>query len=189
MSLAQVPARLDKNQPRLPIDRAFSVPGFGTVVTGTLSDGTFRSGEEVEILPGGPRARIRGMQTHKKSVEMGLPGSRLAINLTGVHPDQLLRGMVVTRPGGIRPTMLVDVRLTLVAEPVAQARQAVSASHQKWTSSAAPPKSRLDSVCWMPMRPARLDRLGSTALTGAVRRRETLHHPLPPEHDGGADGR
>jgi len=114
--LAQAPARLDKDQPRLPIDRAFTVAGFGTVVTGTLSDGTFRSGEEVEILPGGLRARIRGMQTHRRSVELGLPGSRLAINLTGVHPDQLIRGMVVTRPGGVQPTTLVDVRLTLVAQ-------------------------------------------------------------------------
>jgi selenocysteine-specific elongation factor len=113
--LAQVPARPDKNQPRLPIDRTFSVAGFGTVVTGTLSDGTFRSGEEVEILPGGLRARIRGMQTHKKSVDLSLPGSRLAINLTGVHPDQLARGMVVTRPGSVQPTTVVDVRLTLVA--------------------------------------------------------------------------
>jgi selenocysteine-specific elongation factor len=113
--LAQVPARLDRDQPRLPIDRAFSVAGFGTVVTGTLSDGSFRSGEEVEILPGGLKARIRGMQTHKRSVELGLPGSRLAINLTGVHPDQLVRGMVVTRPGGLRPTTLVDVRLNPVA--------------------------------------------------------------------------
>jgi selenocysteine-specific elongation factor len=113
--LAQAPARLDKDRPRLPIDRAFSVAGFGTVVTGTLSDGTFRSGEEVEILPGGLRARIRGMQTHKRSVELGLPGSRLAINLAGVHPEQLVRGMVVARPGGVQPTILVDVRLTLVA--------------------------------------------------------------------------
>ena len=114
-TLAQAPARLDKDQPRLPIDRAFSIAGFGTVVTGTLSDGTFRSGEEVEILPGGLRARIRGMQTHKRLVELGLPGSRLAINLTGVHPEQLVRGMVVARPGGVRPTTLVDVRLTMVA--------------------------------------------------------------------------
>jgi selenocysteine-specific elongation factor len=113
--LAQVPSRLDRDQPRLPIDRAFSVAGFGTVVTGTLSEGAFRSGEEVEILPGGLRARIRGMQTHKKSVNLGLPGSRLAMNLTGVHPDQLVRGMVVARPGSLRATTLVDVRLALVA--------------------------------------------------------------------------
>jgi selenocysteine-specific elongation factor len=113
--LAQVPARLDKDQPRLPIDRAFSVAGFGTVVTGTLSDGSFRIGEEVEILPDGLRARIRGMQTHKRTVEVGLPGSRLAMNLTGVHPDELMRGMVVARPGSLRATTLVDVRLNLVA--------------------------------------------------------------------------
>jgi selenocysteine-specific elongation factor len=119
--LVQVPARLDKDQPRLPIDRAFSVAGFGTVVTGTSSDGTFRSGEEVEILPGGLRARIRGLQTHKKSVELGLPGSRLAINLTGVHPDQLVRGMVVTRPGRLQPTTLVDVRLNLLARELSLA--------------------------------------------------------------------
>jgi selenocysteine-specific elongation factor len=119
--LAQVPARLDKDQPRLPIDRAFSVAGFGTVVTGTLSDGTFRSGEEVEILPGGLRARIRGLQTHKKSVELGLPGSRLAVNLTGVHPDQLVRGMVVARPGRLQPTTLVDVRLNLLARELSLA--------------------------------------------------------------------
>jgi selenocysteine-specific elongation factor len=112
--LAATPSRLDKSQPRLPIDRAFSVAGFGTVVTGTLSDGSLRVGDEVEIVPGGLRARVRGLQMHRKPLEMGLPGSRLAINLTGVHPDQLARGMVVARPGALRPTTLVDVRLRLV---------------------------------------------------------------------------
>ncbi|MGE5602916.1 MAG: selenocysteine-specific translation elongation factor, partial [Nitrososphaerales archaeon] len=97
--LATVPLRRDKGMPRLPIDRIFTVAGFGTVVTGTLSDGQFRVGDEVEILPAGLRARVRGMQTHKRAVEIGLLGSRLAINLTGVHPDELRRGMVVARPG------------------------------------------------------------------------------------------
>ncbi len=113
--LATVPPRRDKGQPRLPIDRVFSISGFGTVVTGTLSDGVFRPGDEIEILPIGLRARIRGLQTHKRTVEMGLPGSRLAINLTGVHPDQLRRGMVVARPGVLQPTELLDVRLRLLA--------------------------------------------------------------------------
>ncbi len=121
--LAGVPPRRDKGQPRLSIDRAFSVAGFGTVVTGTLNDGAFRVGDEVEIVPGslhsehsvGLKARIRTLQTHKQSVELGLPGSRLAINLTGVHPDQLRRGMVATRPGNLQATSLVDVRLRLVA--------------------------------------------------------------------------
>lgn len=113
--LATVPPRRDKGQPRLPIDRAFSVAGFGTVVTGTLSDGVFRLGDEVEIAPAGLRARIRGLQMHKRAVEVGWPGSRLAINLTGVHPDQLRRGMVVARPGALQPSALLDVRLRLVA--------------------------------------------------------------------------
>ncbi len=113
--LATVPLRRDKGQPRLPIDRVFSIAGFGTVVTGTLSDGVFRPGDEVEIAPIGLRARIRGLQTHKRAVEVGLPGSRLAINLTGVHPDQLRRGMVVARPGVLQPTELIDVHLRLLA--------------------------------------------------------------------------
>ncbi len=113
-ALATVPPRQDRAAPRLPIDRIFTIAGFGTVVTGTLSDGQFRVGDEVEILPAGLRARIRGMQTHKRAIEIGLPGSRLAINLTGVHPDDLHRGMVVARPGGTQPTALLDVRVRLV---------------------------------------------------------------------------
>lgn len=112
--LADAPPRRDKGLPRLPIDRVFTVAGFGTVVTGTLSDGQLRVGDEVSILPGDLKARIRGLQTHKRSVEVGLPGSRLAINLTGVHPDDLHRGLVVARPGTLHPTTMVDVRLRLV---------------------------------------------------------------------------
>lgn len=112
--LDTVPPRRDVGQPRLPVDRVFSVAGFGTVVTGTLNDGQFRVGDEVELVPGGLKARIRGLQTHKRTVEIGLPGSRLAINLTGVHPDDLRRGMVVARPASLQPTTLVDVRLRLV---------------------------------------------------------------------------
>ena len=112
--LALAPPRRDSGQPRLPIDRVFTVAGFGTVVTGTLSDGQFRVGDEVEIVPAGLRARIRGLQSHKKAVEVGLPGSRLAINLTGVHPDELHRGMVIARPGSLQPTTMVDARLRLV---------------------------------------------------------------------------
>jgi len=114
--LDAAPPRLDRGQPRLPIDRAFSVAGFGTVVTGTLSDGVFRAGDEVEIVPAGLRARIRGLQTHKKSVATGFPGSRLAINLSGVHPDALARGMVIARPGSIQGSILLDVRLRVVRE-------------------------------------------------------------------------
>src|SRR5699024_8801332 len=74
----------------------------------------FRVGDEVEILPGPLKARIRGLQTHKKSVDAGLPGSRLAVNLTGVHPDDLRRGMVVVRPSTLQPTTKMDARVRMV---------------------------------------------------------------------------
>jgi len=103
-------------RPRLAIDRVFSITGFGTVVTGTLVDGTFELGQEVEILPQGIKARIRGLQTHKRRIERAVPGSRVAINLAGVGKDQLRRGDVVTAPGWLRPTQLVDVRLRHLAD-------------------------------------------------------------------------
>jgi selenocysteine-specific elongation factor len=110
------PARRDLERPRLPIDRVFSVAGFGTVVTGTLSDGSFDLGQEIEIVPGGARARIRGLQTHKHRITRGVPGSRVAINLSGVRTEQVRRGQVVTAPGLIQPTQLVDLRLRLLSD-------------------------------------------------------------------------
>lgn len=104
----------DMGKPRLPIDRAFSISGFGTVVTGTLLDGRFRVGDEVLIVPGDVPARIRGLQSHKSKLQEALPGSRLAINLTGVTVDALERGQVVTRPGGLCPTMLLDAQFRLL---------------------------------------------------------------------------
>ncbi len=109
--LATSAPRRDVGRPRLPVDRVFTVPGFGTVVTGTLSDGTLATGQEVEILPSGLNARIRGLQTHKQKIEQAVPGSRVAINLTGVGKDEVFRGDVVTTPGWLRPTLLVDCHL------------------------------------------------------------------------------
>jgi selenocysteine-specific elongation factor len=100
----------DWHKPRLPIDRVFSLPGFGTIVTGTLLDGSFHVGDEVEVVPGGLTGRIRGLQTHKARRETALPGSRVAINLTGIDRDDLQRGQVVTRRGLLRSTPLIDVR-------------------------------------------------------------------------------
>ncbi len=110
------PRRRDIGRPRLPIDRAFTVRGFGTVVTGTLIDGQLRVGQEVEILPPGLRAHIRGLETHKRRIEAAVPGSRVAANLAGVQVDELERGMVVTNPGWLKPTQLVDVRLRAIKE-------------------------------------------------------------------------
>ena len=107
--------RADLGRPRLPIDRAFTMAGFGTVVTGTLLDGHLQVGDEVRILPGDLGARIRGLQTHRVPVEVALPGSRVAVNLTGVTASALRRGQVVTRTGALEPTILIDARLKLLA--------------------------------------------------------------------------
>ncbi len=100
--------RVDNGRPRLPVDRVFSLAGFGTVVTGTLSDGRFRLGDNVEIQPSGLTGRIRGLQTHRTKRELALPGSRVAINLTGVGKDEVKRGDVVAAPGVIGSTILLD---------------------------------------------------------------------------------
>ncbi len=113
--LKNVPPRRDLGRPRLPVDRVFTIAGFGTVVTGTLVDGHLQVGQEVEILPQGWKTRIRGLQTHKQKIEQAVPGSRVAINLTGVSKDQVQRGDVVTIPGWLKPTMLVDVHLRYLA--------------------------------------------------------------------------
>src|SRR3990172_5783155 len=112
--LAKTPARRDIGRPRLPIDRVFTMTGFGTVVTGTLIDGSLTVGQEVEILPGGIRSRIRGLQSHGKKVEVASPGRRTAVNLTGLAVDDLRRGMVVTSPGWLRAATALDVRLRAV---------------------------------------------------------------------------
>jgi selenocysteine-specific elongation factor len=112
----------DIGRPRLPIDRVFTITGFGTVVTGTLQHGTLRVGQEVEIQPGGQRGRIRGLQTHKQSVTEGKPGARLAVNIAGVERSALARGDVVTLPDQFRPTVAMDVRIEMLysaARPLA----------------------------------------------------------------------
>jgi selenocysteine-specific elongation factor len=114
--LADTPAKRDIGRPRLAIDRAFTIAGFGTVVTGTLVDGALKLGQEVEILPAGLRSRIRGLQTHRTKVEVARPGSRVAVNLPGLATEQLQRGDVLTTPGWLTPTVAVDVRITAVRD-------------------------------------------------------------------------
>jgi selenocysteine-specific elongation factor len=120
--LKNTPPRPDLGRPRLPIDRVFSIAGFGTVVTGTLSDGTLALGEEVEIQPSGLRAPIRTIQTHKKKTQKAVPGSRVAVNLSGVNVEQIFRGQVLTHPGHYRPTQRLDVKFRLLADAVAPLR-------------------------------------------------------------------
>lgn len=114
--LVSMPPRAHTGKPRLPIDRAFTVSGFGTVVTGTLMDGALEIGQEVEVLPSGLRTRVRGLQSHGRKVERGEPGARTAVNLSGVERDAIRRGDVLTVPGWLKPTNILDVRLRLVPD-------------------------------------------------------------------------
>jgi selenocysteine-specific elongation factor len=119
--LASAPRKRDVGKPLLPIDRAFTMTGFGTVVTGTLIDGSFRNGQAVEILPARLRTRIRGIQTHGRQVEEALPGTRTALNLAGIAMGQLARGMVVTLEDQHSESLSLDVRLRAVpylAQPI-----------------------------------------------------------------------
>ncbi|MCZ6464744.1 MAG: selenocysteine-specific translation elongation factor [Proteobacteria bacterium] len=98
--------------PRLAIDRVFAMRGFGTVVTGTLVGSALQTGDAVEILPGGRRARIRGLQSHGVASDRVEPGARCAVNLQGVEVAELSRGEVVTAPGALAPTDTFDVELS-----------------------------------------------------------------------------
>ncbi len=123
-ALADAPARRDIGRPRLPVDRAFTLPGFGVVVTGTLSDGVFEVGDEVEVITQRGEAlpaRIRGLQTHKQKIARAQMGSRLAVNLSGVEAERIARGSVVARPGALAPTTLVDAWLELLSDNARQA--------------------------------------------------------------------
>jgi len=106
--------RKDLGHPRLPVDRVFTIAGSGTVVTGTLIDGSLSVGQEVEILPAGLKSRLRGLQTHKSRIDTASPGSRVAANLVGVTTSQLQRGDVVTKPGWLTPTKMLTVKLNLI---------------------------------------------------------------------------
>jgi selenocysteine-specific elongation factor len=104
------------------VDRSFSLTGFGTVVTGTLLDGALQTGAEVEILPGGRRARIRGLQMHGKKSERAGPGSRVAVNLSGIDPGEIRRGQVIVLPGTYAASRRMDLRVRVLAEAEAALR-------------------------------------------------------------------
>ena len=112
--LDETDARQDLGRPRLPIDRCFTISGFGTVVTGTLIDGTLTVGQEIELAGSGQRARVRGLQSHKTKVDATDPGVRLAVNLSGLSKDEVERGEILTIPGWLKPTYRLDARLRMV---------------------------------------------------------------------------
>lgn len=106
--------RKDVGRPRLPVDRVFTMSGFGTVVTGTLADGTLNVGDELEVVPRGRLARIRGLQRHNQSVQTASPGTRVAVNLTGVDKSDVERGDVLSPPGTLRSTRRIDAHVRVL---------------------------------------------------------------------------
>jgi len=113
--LSSIKPRQDLDRPRLPIDRVFTIAGSGTVVTGTLLDGSLTVGQEVEIVPPHLTSRLRGLQSHKVRLNMATPGSRVAANLVGIATSQLQRGDVLTKPGWLTPTVMLSVQLHLLS--------------------------------------------------------------------------
>ena len=96
---------------RLPVDRVFSVDGFGTVVTGTLIEGSMHEGDLAELVPGGADTRIRNLQVHGKDVDTAYAGQRVAVNLAGLKKTDVKRGDAVAKPGSVRTSRMLDVRL------------------------------------------------------------------------------
>jgi len=111
---AETPAKDSASLARLPVDRVFSMKGFGTVVTGTLISGTIAKEEELEVFPKGARARVRGLQVHGQSTDRATAGERTALNLAGVQKEHLERGMVLAAPGMFQTTQRMDVSLSLL---------------------------------------------------------------------------
>jgi len=113
---AKVEPKSSKGIFRLPVDRSFTVKGFGTVVTGTLLSGKIKTGDTVEVLPEGKEVKVRSVQVHGKSVEEAFAGQRTALNLLGFSKEEVGRGNLVATPGYLKPSPLVDVELTLSKE-------------------------------------------------------------------------
>jgi selenocysteine-specific elongation factor len=110
----EIPGKDTARYFRLPIDRAFAMKGFGTVVTGTLISGSIGAEDEVELFPGGTRLRVRGVQSGGKSIERAFAGQRTAVNLSGIDYADVKRGMSLATPERFRVTRRVDARLTLL---------------------------------------------------------------------------
>jgi selenocysteine-specific elongation factor len=129
----RVPERDAEGILRLPIDRAFTIQGFGTVATGTLAAGTLHAGQEVEVQPGGRRWRVRGLQVYGMPVETARAGQRTAVNLAGVEATELHRGLTLTRPGQWEATRAIDCRLELLAAAPAL-RHGTPVHFHAWTA-------------------------------------------------------
>ncbi len=112
----EVPGRPTDQNARLPVDRVFTVKGFGTVVTGTLMAGKLAVDDRIEVFPRALQAKVRGLQVHGHAVQTAQAGQRTAVNLQGVERAAVERGDVVAPPAALVPTLLADATLELLAE-------------------------------------------------------------------------
>jgi selenocysteine-specific elongation factor len=111
---AQVKPRHVGDRFRMPVDRSFSIRGAGTVVTGTTLAGQVKLNDELQVLPSGKRARVRGLQVHGQAVPLAGPGRRTAINLTGIEKDDIQRGDVLIEPDSLSTTTTFDAKVELL---------------------------------------------------------------------------
>ncbi len=115
-TLKGMPGRKNLGKPRLPVDRVFTLTGFGTVVTGTLLDGSLKIGDEIVNLPEGKSGRIRGLQNHHHKLQKIDPGFRAAVNIVNLNHQDIARGDVIAHPGDYKPTKLLDAHFRLLKD-------------------------------------------------------------------------
>ena len=114
--VSALPERDTKGIPRLPIDRVFSLQGFGTIITGTLISGTLHKGDALAIYPEGLKARIRNIQVHEQDAEFAEAGQRVALNLSGVKKEELHKGSVISLENSMENSTLMDGKVTMLRD-------------------------------------------------------------------------
>ncbi|MDD3192899.1 MAG: selenocysteine-specific translation elongation factor [Oscillospiraceae bacterium] len=113
-TLGRVGQKSENTPMRQPVDRVFSVDGFGTVITGTLMEGTVREGDEVTIYPAGLPAKVRNLQVHSQTVKQAFAGQRVAVNLAGIKKEEVKRGDYLAAPGSLQGSLMLDVKLNIL---------------------------------------------------------------------------
>jgi len=183
--LRQLPGPRDLGRPRLPVDRAFVMSGFGTVVTGTLLDGGLTVGDEVVVEPAGAQGRIRGLQTHRRAVEHAEPGSRVAANIAGIDARQVGRGDVLSLPGAYRPTRRIDAHLDLLPDAPVPLRHSQSLKVYLGTADVVAKVRLLDRDEIPPGESGWAQLVLEKSVIAAEHDRFILRRPAPPATIGG----
>ncbi|MGB1286344.1 MAG: selenocysteine-specific translation elongation factor [Aggregatilineales bacterium] len=183
--LQNLPEHTNYQQPRLPIDRVFSISGAGTVVTGTLSGGTLQVDNTVELQPSSKQGRIRGLQSYKQSVDVALPGSRVAVNISGLDKKDIQRGDVLTYPGQLETTRLIDVYFRHLPDASRPLKHNNKVKFFSGASESIAHVRLLDDEQIHPGQSGWLQLNLNTPLPLTLRDRFILRYPSPPETIGG----